>query len=88
MLTEHKTYLSYLSKRKGSALSKVLLYLKSFILLKGIQVQNRKCVVCNQCSSSAISGLQSRGGERWHNYIFLSSLNAACVILGKPCQAC
>lgn len=26
-------------------------------------------IVCNQRSSSAISGLQGRGGERWHNYI-------------------
>lgn len=46
--------------------------------------------MCNQRSSCAISGLHSKGGERWHNYIALlcalSSVNAACVTLGKSCQ--
>lgn len=85
-----------LFQRKESALrlssSTVLLYFHSFILLQGIRVQERKSVMCNQRSSSAISGSQSRGGERWHNYISLlaalSSVNAVCVMLGKPFQAC
>lgn len=51
----------------------------------------RESLVCNQRSSSAISGLQGRGGEGCHNYISplcaLSSVNAACKMRGKHCQA-
>lgn len=92
MHTEHKTCLPFLSKESNPSRLKSRICFASLILLKGIQVQEGKSVVCNQCSSSAISGLQSRGGERWHNYrsVFcaLSSVNAECVMLGKPRQAC
>ncbi len=52
-------------KRKESRLrrSNVLLYFHSFILLKGIQVQERKFAVCNQPSSSNISGFTEQGRE-------------------------
>lgn len=92
MHAEHKTCLPFLSKESNPSRLKSRICFASLILLKGIQVQEGKSVVCNQCSSSAISGLQSRGGERWHNYrsVFcaLSSVNAECVMLGKPRQAC
>lgn len=91
MHAEHKTYPPDLSKQRNRSSLKGLICFESLILLKGIRVQERKSVVCNQRSSSAISGSQGRGGERWHNYISrlraLSSVNAACETLGKPCQA-
>lgn len=95
-MREHRTYLPYFSKernqRSGFPSQESLVCFHLFILLYGIQAQERKSVVCNQPSSSTISGLQSRGGERWHNYIFLlgalSSVNAVCVTLDKPFQAC
>lgn len=77
-------------KAIGAPITKVSPCFRSFILLKRTGVQERKSVVCNQRSSCAISGLHSKGGERWHNYIALfcapSSVNAVCVTLGKSCQ--
>lgn len=90
-LTQHNTCLPYRSK-ESAPITEVSPCFQPFILLKCTGVQERKSVVCNQRSSCAISGLHSKGGERWHNYIALfcgpSSVNAACVMPGKSCQPC